>query len=227
MSAGEGESKGDRAERPTQALEVLGRLTIACASDSPASLMAAHMSLSCAGRLRSASADGVVVEIPNPPETELRGCTAAVTFPVGETMTCFLSQITEVADDSDGPMLVTLALPEELRIGNRRSTVRVPVPRGILNAAIVHGPARGSVEAVDISLLGILIEIDAERTSALRVGDTVPVRLSVGTIQILLDAEVRRQDGRRFGLLFPTGDGPPPQMTQIMWRVQAVRLPSR
>jgi hypothetical protein len=209
-------------------LEVLGRLQIACANDSPASMLAAHMSLSCAGRLRSASSDGVIFEIPNPPETTLLGATAAVAFSAGQGTSSFVTTIDEVAADPDGSLLVTLALPESLRIGDhRRSTVRIPVPRGTVTAAIVEGPARGPVTAIDISLLGILLEVDAERAATLRVGDTLTLRLAFNTIQALVHAEVRRSEGRRFGLLFATEGDPPERMTQIMWRLQQARLPRR
>ena len=37
------------------------------------------------------------------------------------------------------------------------------------------------------------------------------------------EAEVRRQDGRRFGLAFRTEGPPPKQMSKIMWRIQEER----
>ena len=207
-------------------MQVLGRLTIACASDTPASFLAAHMSLSCAGRLHSATADGVVIEIPNPPEGELVGSLAAVTFPVGDTMVSFESEVVAVARDGDALLRATLVLPDDLTSGNRRSAVRVPVPRGTVTAAI-HGADDVAVQAIDLALTGVLIEVDANHADELHVGEIVSLRLSIGTIRIVQEAEVRRRDGRRFGLLFLSGDAPPQQMTQIMWRLQKARMPSR
>lgn len=215
----------DERERRGDAMMVLGRLQMA--RDSPVSLIAAHMSLSCAGRLRSASSDGVVVEIAHPPETTLRGSIVAVSFAAADSMTGFVSQVTDVADASDGALLVTLAVPGRLQAGDRRSTVRVPVPPNTVSATIVQGTARGAARAIDLSLLGILIELDEERAATLRVGDRVVLRLTLGQIQLLVDAEVRRRDGRRFGLLFQTNGEPPERMTKIMWKLQKLRMPSR
>lgn len=225
-------TRGDASapSREDQALQslVVPLLQVACNSDTPVAVMAAHMSLSCSGRLRSVSTAGVVVEIPNPPDGVLLGSTAAVTFPSNDGTKGFVSPITTVETGPAGETLATLALPDRLRAGTRRSAVRVPVPPGTLTALLVQGDGvRGKVRPVDISLSGILIEMDALRAQRLEVGAAVSLRVALGSFELLLSCEVRRKDGRRLGLLF-VADGPPPKrLAKLMWRLQQDRLLAR
>ena len=208
-------------------MAVLPRLQMACASDTPASLLAAHMTLSSAGRMVTVSDGGVVLVIPNPPEAKLLGTTAAVTFPSSDGTSSFVSEVTAVQDMPDGSARVTLATPQTLMAGNRRAAVRVPVPPDTVKATLMLCAARGHVKPIDISLGGLLIELDPLRAQSLEVGATVSLRLTLEPLELLIDAEVRRRDGRRFGLLFVT-DGPPhPLMSKIMWKLQRTRLPTR
>jgi hypothetical protein len=213
----------------TRVVAVLGRLQAACASDSNASLLAAHMSLSCAGRLRSASAAGVVIEIPNPPMSDvtLLGSTAAVSFPVGLQMAGFVARIIEIRLAPDGALMATLELPESLQIGDRRAAVRIAVPRETLTAAIVDGATRIAVRPIDVSLTGILIELDKRQLDVVKVGATVTLSLGLDSHEIVVDAEVCRRDGLRFGLRYVTEDGPPRGMSQVIYRLQATRHPRR
>lgn len=232
MSADEGTSPDDDAAttpnddvgRGLQSL-VVPLLQVACNSQTPVSVMAAHMSLSCSGRLRAVSTDGVLIEIPNPPDGVTRGSTAAVTFPSNGETKGFVAEVTRTDTGAAGEMLVTLALPDRLRAGTRRSAVRIPVPTGTLTAVLVQGDGvRGSVTPVDMSLSGILIETDAPRAERLDVGAAVSLRIALGSLELLIPCEVRRKDGRRLGLLFVT-DGPPPKrLAKFMWRLQQDRL---
>lgn len=215
-------------EREGQALAVLGRLQAASASQSPVSVMAAHMSLSCAGSLQSATADGIEIEIPNPPTaTTLLGCTAAVSFPIGGKTAGFVADVTAVDLQADGTLLATLALPDDIRIGDRRTAVRIPVPKDALQVAVVGGDARGPTRPIDISLSGILIEVDARQAAAMPTGAVVLLSLARGPHDLRIEADVCRRDGLRLGLRFRCDDGPPRRLTQIMWKLQEARLPSR
>ncbi|MGH1347571.1 MAG: PilZ domain-containing protein [Nannocystales bacterium] len=233
MSAEEGTPEKDAPSPaatpgPDDALRsvVLPVLQVACLSKTPVALMAAHMSLSCTGRFRSASSDGVVVELPNPPDGTLLGSSAAVTFPSGGGTKGFASEVIGVDKTPEGETLATLALPEQLTAATRRSAVRVPVPPDTLVAAVVQGDGvRGNVVPIDISLTGILVELDALRAQRVSVGAHLSLRIALGSLELLLQCEVRRKDGRRMGLLIIT-DGPPPKrMAKIMWRLQQDRLP--
>lgn len=216
-------------DRKGETLAVLGRLQAACASDSNASLIAAHMSLSCAGRLRSATADGVVVEVPNPPRFEITilGSMAAVSFPIAAKMAGFVSEVTALKETTGGALLVTLALPDGLQVGERRSAVRIAVPRGTLRAALLGDGKVQPIEAVDISLTGILIEVGADDVESVVVGSDVTVRLTLGESELVVDAEVCRRDGNRFGLRYHSGGTPPKGMARVIYAVQEARRPGR
>jgi hypothetical protein len=210
-----------------QAMAVLGRLQAACASDTNASLLAAHMSLSCAGRLRSASQAGVLVEIPNPPMSDvtLLGSTAAVSFPTGTKMAGFVARIIEIQLTPEGSLVATLELPDRLQVGDRRSAVRIPVPRGSLATVILHGGTRTPARAIDISLTGILIELDRRHLDS--IGGTVTLSIALGAREIVVDAEVCRRDGLRLGLRYLGGDTPPDGMADIIDELQQARRPRR
>ncbi len=214
--------------RALPSMAVRPRLQMACASDTPASLLPAHMILSSAARMVAMSADGVVLEIPSPPETTLLGSTAAITFPSIDGTSSFVSEVTAVDERPDGSVHVTVATPDTILAGNRRAAVRVPVPPDTVEATLVLCAARGKVKPIDISLGGLLVELDPLRAQSLEVGSIVSVRLAFEPIALLVDAEVRRREGRRFGLLFVTDiAAPPPELSKIMWKLQRTRLPSR
>lgn len=210
-------------------IEVLGRLQAACASDTHASLLAAHMSLSCAGRLCSATAGGVVIEIPNPPTSDvtLLGSTAAVSFPVGSMMAGFVARIREIQVTPEGALVATLDLPERLQLGDRRAAVRIPVPRDTLTAAIVGPRTRTPARAIDISLTGILLELDKRHLAAIESASTVTLSLGLGAREIVVRAEVCRRDGLRFGLRYEAVGGPPEGMAKLIFDLQERRRPKR
>ncbi|MBL4684991.1 MAG: PilZ domain-containing protein [Nannocystaceae bacterium] len=187
------------------------------------------MSLSCAGRLRSATADGVVIEVPNPPtsETTLLGSLAAVSFPIAAKVAGFVSEIIGLDTAADSALLVTLRLPEQLQIGERRSAVRIAVPRGTLHAAIVRQGKPQSVIAVDISLTGILIEVERDQQESVVVGHAATLRLTQGESEVTIDADVCRRDGCRFGLRYRTGAVPPPGLARVIYSIQQARRPRR
>lgn len=210
------------ASPPRDVLQLLGRLQRACAHDAPISILPAHATLSCTGRLASASVDGVGVELPNPPEIEFEGALLEVTFPEGSGTAGFSSTVVRTTAGEDAITLV-LTLPEQIRQESRRAAVRVPVPRGTVETTIVEGSGRGTVVPIDISLLGMLIEVDEEQRATLKIGDGFWLRLSLGRMQLLVEVEVRREEGRRLGLRFRWEGPPPKQMGKIMWKIQEKR----
>ena len=209
-------------------LHVLGRLQAACASDTTASLLAAHMTLSSAGRLHSATAEGVVLEIANPPTSDvtLLGCAAAVRFPTGQGVAGFVERITAVRELPDGSIQVTLAIPGRLHLDDRRAAVRIPVPRGALRAAIIDAAGRQAVMPVDISLTGILVEVDTSR-GALEIGRTLELELALGEDVLVVGAQVCRRDRERYGLRYDADKPTIRSLAKIIYILQEPRRPKR
>lgn len=212
-----------------QTIALLGRLQVACANDTPASLRAAHMSLSCAGRLHSASAAGLIVELPNPPtdDVALIGSAVALSFPVGAKIASFASEITEAQSGRDGSILATLHLPDALQVDDRRAAVRIPVPRGALNATILRDDRREAVRAIDISLTGILIELGGTQPASVEVGGSLTVGLTLGEHDLVVETKVCRRDARRFGLQYVSNGGPPRKLARVIYEIQKARRPTR
>lgn len=193
------------------------------------SLLAAHMSLPCAGRLHSATVDGVLVEIENPPTLDfsLVGCAAAVRFPVGEQVAGFVEPITARESLEGGGLRVTVALPRRLHFDERRSAVRIPVPRGTLRAAVLDADVRRPIVPIDISLTGILIEVDADRRDAIGLGQSLALELSLGEETLRVEAVVCRRDRDRLGLRYATEEDKVPGLSRFIYELQAPLRPRR
>jgi hypothetical protein len=72
------------------------------------------------------------------------------------------------------------------------------------------------VRPLDISLHGLLVEVADTPQTALEVGHRRMVELSLGRHHAVLEAEVRRRDGPRFGLLFVQRDVRPKALARIV-----------
>lgn len=211
------------------AVSPLARLQAACAANTPMSLLAAHMSLPCAGRLHSATVDGVIVEIENPPTLDfsLVGCTAAVRFPVGQHVAGFVEPITSRESLEGGRLRVTVALPRRLHFDERRSAVRIPVPRGTLRAAVVDDDGRRPIVPIDISLTGMLVEVDASRRDAIGLGQSLTLELSLGEQTLRVEAVVCRRDRDRLGLRYATEENKVPGLARFIYELQEPLRPRR
>lgn len=205
------------APRETQAL---ARLRAACELSTPVAMMAAHMALSCSGHLRSASPAGVVVDIPHPPRDPLLGALVALSFPAGGKAAGFTSSITDLEEHEDGSVSVTLSVPDRIQLGQQRASVRVPVPPGTVSAAILHGESLQAVLAIDISLHGILIEFPEGHVPDIEEGHRRMVALKLEGKSVLLEAEVRRRDGARYGMYFILRGERPSALTSILSKLQ-------
>lgn len=199
---------------------VLTAVKTACDTATPASLMAAHMALSCTGHLRAASSSGVVIELPHPPKDPLQGSMVAISYPVAGKATGFTSRVTAVHARDDGSIGVVVALPERIQTGTRRASVRVPVPPGTLSAAILRGEDPHPVEAIDLSMRGILIEFRQGEVPDIEEGHRRMVALKLGDRSVMLEAEVRRRDGPRYGMLFIIRDERPLVLVKIISELQ-------
>ncbi|MCA9706284.1 MAG: PilZ domain-containing protein [Myxococcales bacterium] len=198
----------------------LVRLRAAAEMGTPISLMAAHMALSCAGHLREASPGGVVIELPHPPRGSLLGAMVAISFPAAGKATGFTSPVTHVEPRAGGAVAVTLAVPERIQMGQQRASVRVPVPLGTMRAAILHGETPQPVVAIDLSLQGILVEYPDGQVPDIEEGHRRMVSLELDGKSVLLEAEVRRRDGPRYGMLFILREGRPSGLVAIVTALQ-------
>lgn len=186
----------------------------------PVSLMAAHMALSCAGHLRAASPEGVVIELPHPPRDRLEGAVVAISFPVAGRTAGFTSAVAHVEERPDGSLAVTLALPEQIRHGQQRASVRVPVPPGTMRAAILRDESPHPVEAIDLSLKGILVEFREGEVPDIQQEHRRMMELSYQGDSVLIEAEARRRDGPRYGMLFILRDERPVGLIRIVTKLQ-------
>jgi len=212
------------------AVSPLARLQAACSANTPVSLLAAHMSLPCAGRLHSATEAGLIVEIENPPpwDESMVGRAAAIRFPVGPNVAGFVEPITGCEPLGGGRLRVTVALPFRLHFDERRSAVRIPVPRGTLRAAVLedHG-GRRPITALDISLTGILIEVQPGDRDTIRIGAALELELSLGEHKLAVPAVVCRRDGDRLGLRYATEEDRVPGLARMIYELQEPQRPSR
>jgi hypothetical protein len=206
----------------TTADAALATLQVACETGTPASLMAAHMALSCAGRLKSASAAGIVVELSRPPpEPLLEGAACAVTFPLAGRGAGFTARAKSVEPGPGTTVLVTLDVPVRIQFNEQRVSVRVPVPDSSLGAAILEGDeVLHSVRPIDISLHGILVELSPGEPIELAEGHRRMLALKFEGKAVLIEVEVRRHDGLRYGMLFIVRGGPPKELVKIVAKLQ-------
>jgi hypothetical protein len=208
---------GEDAGLSNDVKSTLETLSSACETDAPASLLAAHMALSCSGRLRSAAPAGVVVELScAPPEPLLAGAACAVSFPLAGRNAAFTGRVVATADGPRGTYLVTIEPPTRIRYDEQRASVRVPIVDGSLGAAILKGENLQQVKAIDISLQGVLIEFRGAEVPDIQEGHRRMVALKLGDRKVLLEAEVRRRDGARYGMRFILRDKPPRELIRII-----------
>ena len=199
---------------------VLQTLEASCETEAPVSLMAAHMAISCTGKLKEVTAGSVVLELSHsPPEPLMAGDRCAVTFPLAGRSAGFMSRV-QSATKWGGFWTVKLDVPERIQPTEQRMSVRIPVAKGELGVAVVHGDNPHNVTPIDLSLDGVLIEFAAGEEPDIEVGQRWKVVLKRGEHKLLVDAEVRRRQGRRFGLLFMYRDGRPAQIRSIVSELQ-------
>ena len=191
-------------------------LEAACQTDAPASILPAHLTLSCSGRLQAASPDGIVIELPRPPNEPLApGTACGVKFPLAGRSAGFTTKVIGVLPTARGGLRVTLAAPSKIRYDDKRAAVRIPVVGG-LGGAILEGESLTQVLVLDISLHGALIEIRDGDDKEMAEGHRRMLVLKLGARKVLLDVEVRNREGRRYGLRFLLRDKPPRDLIRMV-----------
>jgi hypothetical protein len=200
---------------------VLEILQTASESHAPAALMSASMAMSCPGRLKSATSEGVVLEFVRPPPGAISaGDACAVTFPLGGRTVGFMARALAFDQDAGGRSWVTLALPERIQHTEQRLAVRIPVPPDSLDAVLHVGDGAYAVEPIDLSMHGVLVEVPAAAAAEIRPGHRRMIELQLHRHEIVLECEVRRIDGLRLGLLFIQRDERPKVLAKIMSELQ-------
>ena len=204
--------------RSTPALETL---QTAAETEPPVSLLAAHMTLSCPGYLRAADDTGVLVDLPRAPATSLEeGATTAIRFPFAGKSAGFTTRVLELAETRDGGLRLRLELPEVVRTDEQRTAVRIPISDGMLAAALVEEEKPIRVRPLDISLSGMAIELEEDTPLEIALGHRRLIALKLGSLKVLLEVEVRRQDGARFGVAFILRDERPPALVKMVTKLQ-------
>ena len=89
-----------------------------------------------------------------------------------------------------------------------------------------------SVEAVDMSVTGALVEFPGEEVPELAVGSRFKVKLRLEELSVALAAEVRRRYGKRYGLFFSDILAeeqlkPPPELAKLVCRLEQIWLGSK
>lgn len=210
----------DRHMRPS-ASAALQALETASETEPPVSFIAAHMNLSCPGYLRDATAEGLFVELPHPPPDSIEvGAIAAIRFAIAGKAAGFTSRVEETKEIGDGVLRLRMAIPPKIRTDEQRATVRIPVPGETLAAAILDGETPVAVRPIDISLSGMGIALRDDRLAELALEHRRMIVLKLGRHKVLLEVEVRRQDGQRFGLAFVLREDRPAALVKIVSKLQ-------
>lgn len=116
----------------------------------------------------------------------------------------FVSSVRGPGSDNQAGDLVVDRPPVISRVEMRRF-FRVPVSKRSSTSLRIIAPDGESYGArcVDISLAGMLMELPDHVYPTFNVGDVVRIEVSFHGQPTLVEAEVRRQHGRRVGVFFP------------------------
>ncbi len=118
----------------------------------------------------------------------------------------FLATVKDcIKPEASARPLVVLSRVSDIATGESRAAWRVPLRRdNELSVRVVDEDKRvWHPEAVDISLTGILIRFHKDDVPDLDVGAWVALELRLNQHEVKLPADIRRRDGRLYGLFFP------------------------
>lgn len=200
---------------------VLDALQAACASGTSVALMSTGTATSCPGRLRGVTAEYLVIELARSPGNGLtQGDLCAVTLPLGGRTAGFMAPLYAIWHLANGRVRVTLETPTRIRRTEMRVAVRLPVFDDTVKAGIFFGEDCHRVDALDLSLHGMLVDVGTPMAARLRLGHRRMVVLAMGDDALILEAEVRRVDGTRLGLMFMLRETRPPALARMVAELQ-------
>ena len=130
-----------------------------------------------------------------------------VSFPYAASYCALLGHLVTIRRFESGYVHCVISVPNHLTVTNLRRSFRVPVPENSGLKTTIHTPAnqKFKVNTCGVTEGGLEIEIPLTEIHDLAVGMAIDVELSFRDQIIKRTAEIRRVDGKRYGLAFMSG----------------------
>ena len=186
---------GDAASSDVQSI-----LTASCTGHQPAKILLDDGLLET--RFEAVAKDTVTFVLMQPtgtPVTPLSLC--CVTFLSSERTCAFVGKVHKFAYPS-----LVLQLPTQISVAEGRVAYRVPITMdtGLKVRVKTQDAVVRDVEAIDISLAGMLIAVAKTKSSAIAIGAELDVELRLDDEIVRVSGIVRRQAGaNQYGIFFP------------------------
>ncbi len=191
--------------------QIVSMLSAQCARLNTARVITSDLGLICQARFSSLSAESVLLELLDPPETgyfrPLSLC--VVSFNNGSRHCIFLSSVIHFKQDKQEEELqigqLLLRIPSDIIAAESRIAFRVPLGRDTeLRVRVVDENGKTwTPRPIDISMTGILIEFPADDVPDFQIDDRLQVELRMNNHVEQLEGTVRRCEGRGYGVIFP------------------------
>lgn len=188
--------------------QIVSILSEQCARLNIARVITSDLGLICQARFSSLSAESVLFELLDPPETAyFRPLSlSVVSFNSGRRHCIFLSSVIHFKEDEEfriGQLL--LRIPSDIIAAESRIAFRVPLGRDTeLRVRVVDENGKTwNPKPLDISMTGIMIEFPADDVPSFQTDDWLQVELRMNDHVERLKGFVRRCEGRGYGLIFP------------------------
>lgn len=185
-------------------LDVLGRC---CANSAPAVIVLPEQGGFFQARFASLSQKTVSFDLfpEQSPDALKPSSLCSVSFIEGGTTCVFMASIREARAHAPKQIQLVLDLPAGIARGEARRAHRYPVysDSGLRVRVLTSNHQEWRPEAVDISLCGIQLDFPPDDQPEFYVGAPCEVLLQLDNTSVELTGEVRRRNGRRYGLLFP------------------------
>ena len=191
-----------------EANQIVSMLSAQCARLNTARIITSDLGLVCQARFSALSAESVLLELLDPPETAYFRALSlfVVSFNSGSRHCIFLSSVIHFKQDEElqtGQLL--LRIPSDIIAAESRIAFRVPLGGDTeLRVRVVDENGRTwTPQPTDISMTGILIEFPANDVPGFQIDDRLQVELRMNDHVEQLKGFVRRCEGRGYGLIFP------------------------
>ncbi len=212
-------------------------LSRCCDGGVPAVIVAPDTNGAFQARFSQAADDAVTFELltdPGPAFKVLSTC--CVSFWREGRAHVFLTSVLKAPQDTDEPAMLAVLFPRQIVGAEVRAALRVPVLEQTGARVQLEAGAGRVLEPrlVNVSLGGILVEFPVGGDPNLLVGDECQVSLKLRDMTARMKGEIRRHQGRQYGIFFPGvfkgGELAPPDgyrcivaLLEQLWRRQAKR----